>query len=69
MLAAEYGVFGIALWVSLAVILWKGKYFQDKAFQLTAVTGFIFLSMFTHNIFDNLFWLLTFALVSGQRRA
>jgi O-antigen ligase len=68
-LAAEYGVFGIALWVSLAVILWKGKYFQDKAFQLTAVTGFIFLSMFTHNIFDNLYWLLTFALVSGQRRA
>ena len=68
MLAAEYGVFGIALWVSLAVILWKGKYFQDKAFQLTAATGFIFLSMFTHNIFDNLYWLLTCALVSGQRR-
>jgi O-antigen ligase len=68
MLAAEYGVFGIALWVSLAVILWKGKYFQDTAFQLTAVTGFIFLSMFMHNIFDNLYWLLTCALVSGQRR-
>ena len=69
MLAAEYGVFGIALWVSLAVILWKGKYFQDKTFQLTVVTGFVFLSMFTHNMFDYLYWLLTFALVSGQRRA
>ena len=47
MLAAEYGVFGIALWVSLAVILWKGKYFQDKTYQLTVVVGFVFFSMFT----------------------
>lgn len=69
MLAAEYGAFGIALWLWLAVILWKGKYFQDKTFQLTAVIGFIFLSMFTHNMLDDLHWLLTFALVSGQRRA
>lgn len=69
MLAAEYGIFGIALWVWLAVILWKGKYFQDKKFQLVAFAGFIFMSMFTHNIFDDLYWLLTLALVSGQRRA
>ena len=33
MLAAEYGVFGIALWTSLAVILWKGKYFPEKTFH------------------------------------
>ena len=69
MLAAEYGVFGIALWTSLAVILWKGKYFPEKTFHLAVVTGFIFMSMFTHNMFDNLYWFLTFALVSGQRRA
>jgi O-antigen ligase len=69
MLAAEYGVFGIALWTSLAVILWKGKYFPEKAFQQAVVTGFVFLSMFTHNMFDYLYWFLTFALVSGQRRA
>ncbi|MGH8526002.1 MAG: O-antigen ligase family protein, partial [Gammaproteobacteria bacterium] len=69
LLAAEYGVFGIALWVWLAVILWKGKYFQDKTFQMTACAGFVFLSMFTHNMFDFVYWLLTFALVSGQRRA
>ncbi len=69
MLAAEYGVFGIALWVSLVVILWEGKYFQDKALQRTAVAGFVFLSMFTHNMFDSSYWLMTFALVSGQRRA
>jgi len=69
MLAAEYGVFGIALWLWLAVILWKGKYFPEKTFRLAAVTGFVFLSMFTHNMFDYLYWFLTFALVSGQRRA
>jgi hypothetical protein len=69
MLAAEYGVFGIALWLWLLVILWKGKYFQDRTLQLVPLTGFIFLSMFTHNMLDYLYWLLTFALVSGQRRA
>ncbi|MGH9957534.1 MAG: O-antigen ligase family protein [Pyrinomonadaceae bacterium] len=69
MLAAEYGMFGIVLWAWVAVILWKGKYFQDKKLQLVAVAGFIFLSMFSHNIFDIVYWLLTLALVSGQRRA
>jgi O-antigen ligase len=69
LLAAEYGVFGIALWVWLAVILWKGQYFQDKTFNLTAVTGFVFLSIFTHNMFDFTYWLMTFALISGKRRA
>jgi O-antigen ligase/polysaccharide polymerase Wzy-like membrane protein len=68
MLAAECGVFGIALWVWLAVILWKGQYFQDKGFHLTAVTGFVFLSIFTHNMFDFPYWLLTFALISGKRK-
>jgi hypothetical protein len=62
-------IFGIALWTSLAVILWKGKYFPEKTFHQTVVTGFVFLSMFTHNMFDYLYWFLTFALVSGQRRA
>ena len=68
MLAAEYGVFGIALWLWLAVILWKGKYFRDRGFQLVPVIGFIFLSMFSHNVFDYLYWLMTFALLSGDRR-
>ncbi len=68
-LAAEYGIFGIAVLVALAVILWKGKYFQDKAFQLTAATGVVFLSMFTPNMFVFPYWLMTFALISGKRRA
>lgn len=69
LLAAEYGIFGIVLWVWLAVILWKGKYFQDRKLQLIAAAGFIFVSMFSHNIFDHVYWLVTLALVSGQRRA
>jgi hypothetical protein len=69
MLAPEYGIFGIALWTSLAVLLWKGKCLPEKTFHLAAVTGFVFLSMFMHNMFNYLYWFLTFALVSGQRRA
>ena len=69
MLAAEYGVFGIALWTSLAAILWKGKYFPEKTFHQAVVTGFVFTSIFTHNMFDYFYWFLTFAVVSGQRRA
>ena len=68
MLGAEYGVFGIALWLWLAVILWKGKYFQDRTFQLIPLTGFVFLSMFTHTMFDYPYWLMTYALIAGQRR-
>jgi len=69
MIAAEYGVFGLALLGWLSVLLWKGKYFQDRRFQSAAVAGFIFMSVFTHNMFDFPYWLLTFALVCGQRRA
>jgi O-antigen ligase len=69
MLAAEYGVFGIALWVWLAVILWRGSHFQDKRFQAATAAGFVFLSMFTHNMLDSLYWLLTFAIVAAPRRA
>ncbi len=67
-LAAEHGIFGIALWVTLAVILWKGEYFEDRRFQFAAAGMFIFSSFFTHNMFDFPYWLFTFALISGQRR-
>jgi O-antigen ligase len=68
MLAAEYGLFGIAIWLSLAVILWNGRYFESKAWQVIAPLGFIFLSMFSHNLFDFAYWLLTFALISALPR-
>lgn len=68
MLAAEYGVLGIALWVWLAIILWRGRYLGNKNLQLAIFFLFIFMSMFTHNMFDSPYWLVTFALMAGKRR-
>ncbi|MEC4719289.1 O-antigen ligase family protein [Noviherbaspirillum sp. CPCC 100848] len=67
LLAAEYGMFGIAMWISLALIIWNGRYFKDRALQQSMCLLFVLMTMFTHNMFDFQFWLLTFALVSGRR--
>lgn len=67
MLAAEHGIVGIMLWIFLAVILWKGKYFKEKKFQIAALAIYALFSFFTHNMFDDLYWLVTFALISGQQ--
>lgn len=69
MVAAEQGVFGIALWVWLLVILWQGSYFQDTRFQLAAAVGTFFMSFFGHLMLSDLYWLMTFALISGRRQA
>lgn len=68
LLAAEYGMFGVAMWVSLGLIIWKGRYFQERALQQSMCLLFVLMTMFTHNMFDFQFWLLTFALVSGRRK-
>jgi O-antigen ligase len=68
MLAAEYGLFGIAMWVSLAAIIWKGKFFESRALQQSMCLLFVLMTMFTHNMFDYQFWLLTFSIVSGRKR-
>jgi O-antigen ligase len=68
MLAADYGLFGIAMWASLIFILWHGEYFREKALQHSMCLLFILMTAFTHNMFDFPFWLLTFALASGKRR-
>jgi O-antigen ligase len=69
MLAAEQGILGIALWAWLLVLLWRGRYFQDKRFQMVAAVGAFLMSFFTNNMMDNLYWTVTFALVSGRRQA
>lgn len=68
LLAAEYGMFGVAMWVSLGLIIWKGRYFRERALQQSMCLLFVLMTMFTHNMFDFQFWLLTFALVSGRRK-
>jgi O-Antigen ligase len=65
-LCAEYGVFGLAFWIWLAVILARGNYLGDKSAQLCFVPLFMFFSMFSHNLLDSMHTLLTFALVSQK---
>jgi len=68
MLAAEYGLFGVGLWMWLLVILWRGKFFAERGLQLAMVFLFVFMSLFTHQMFDSAsYWLATFALISVRK--
>jgi hypothetical protein len=67
MQAAEYGLFGIGMWVWLLLILWRGRFFSEPGLQLAMVFLFASMSMFTHLMLDvESFWLATFALVSTR---
>ena len=68
MAAAEQGILGIALWVWLLVILWRGRYFQSTIFQRVATVGTFLMSFFNHTMLNELYWLMTYALVSGRGR-
>lgn len=68
LLAAEYGIFGVGLWLWLLVILWKGKFFEDKGLQFAMAFLFAFMSLFTHQMMDAAtYWLATFALISVRK--
>lgn len=68
LLAAEYGLLGIMLWVWLLVILWKGKFFVEKGLHIALVFLFAFMTLFTHQMFDAAsYWLATFALMSIRK--
>jgi O-antigen ligase len=68
--AVEYGLLGIVLWLWLAIILWNGRFFQNRGLQLAIVFLYVFMSMFTHQMLDSAsYWLATFALVSVRRDA
>jgi hypothetical protein len=70
LLAAEYGLFGIGLWIWMIIILWKGRFFKDRGLQLAMVFLFAFMSFFTHQMFDSAsYWLATFALLSTRGNA
>lgn len=69
MLAIEYGIIGIVLWIWMAIILWKGDFFQNKNLQIAIAFLFVFMSMFTHQMLDSAsYWLATFALVGMKKR-
>ena len=70
MLAAEYGILGMGLWIWMAIILWKGEFFENKNLQFAIAFLFVFMSMFTHQMLDSAsYWLATFALVAVKKRA
>jgi O-antigen ligase len=67
MFAAEYGVFGIGLWVWLLAILWRGRFMPERGLQFAMVFLVAFMSMFTHQMLDSAsYWLATFALVATR---
>lgn len=67
LLAAEYGLFGVGLWCWMVVLLWRGRFFEDRALQFAVAGLFAFMSMFTHLMLDSAsYWLATFALVSAR---
>jgi hypothetical protein len=70
LLACEYGMFGIALWAWLAAILLRARFFGDRGLQAAVAFLFVFMSMFTHQMFDSAtYWFATFALVSARGTA
>lgn len=69
LLAAEYGLFGIGAWLWLVVILWKGNFFEERGLQIAMLFLFVFMTLFTHLMFDSAtYWLATFALISTRHR-
>lgn len=67
--AAEYGFTGIILWVSAVVLLLRGKYFEEKGLQWAIAFLFVYFSMFSHNLFDYSYWLISLTLAAGGRKA
>lgn len=71
MMLAEYGIAGYALFIWLMVLIYRGiAYFRglgSPALQMLAFAVFLLFSFFTHNMFDHLYWLVTFALLSQRK--
>jgi O-antigen ligase len=66
--AAEYGILGIGMWMWLLIVLWNGRFFEDRGLQLAMVFMFAFMSLFTHQMLDGAsYWLATFATISVRR--
>jgi len=67
MMAAQYGIFGICLWIALVLILWNGNYFEEKKYQHAVTIMFVVSTLFAHSMLSQDPWLLTFAIASGRR--
>ncbi|MGE0315492.1 MAG: O-antigen ligase family protein [Lautropia sp.] len=68
LMAAEYGIVGLAGWVGLILLVATGSYFGDRSRQLAA-TGFIILfSMSTHNLLDFPYWMMALFTIAMNYR-
>jgi O-antigen ligase len=68
LVAAEYGFTGIILWASAIALVLRGKYFEEKGLRWAVAFLFMYFSMFSHNLFDYTYWLVTIVLVAGGRK-
>ena len=70
LILAEYGLIGYLFFIWLFILIWKGgePIKSTGARNLIKILFFstLLFTLFTHNMFDNLYWLVTFA-VLGQR--
>ncbi len=68
LLAAEYGVLGVGMWVWMVAIVLRGRFFEEPGLQVAMAFLFVFMSMFTHQMFDSAtYWFAAFACASAGR--
>lgn len=71
LILAEYGIIGYALFIWLLILIYKGRaYFCNlNVARLGLVAFFVVFAFtpFTHNMFDNLYWLVTLALLCQRK--
>ena len=70
LMLAEFGMLGFIIWLSLIYLL-RGVGFCFESMgaakvRVIFVLFILFISLFTHNIFDNLYWLVTFSYVAKR---
>lgn len=71
LILSEYGIMGLSLFAWLVILMYRGgAYFQAldaHRLRWLAFTVFCLFALFTHNMFDSLYWLVTIALLSQAR--
>ena len=64
MMAAEYGLLGLAGWLVLLYLIATGSYFTSRGQQLGAAALMLFFSMSTHNMLDFPYWSVAMLVLS-----
>ena len=71
LMMAEYGLIGYALFVWLLILIFRGgAYFRNFKIDRLNLLAFLVIfafTPFTHNMFDNLYWLITIALLCQRK--